>query len=543
MSKILGIPKRVLKLGKPLYRAVKSAPRTLDTTARTIEFTSSTESSDRYGDVIRVAGWNLDNFQKNPVFLFSHRSEDPPIGKVLDSQKVVGKSPALVQTVQFMQKADYPFADTIFKMYQKGFMNAVSVGFMPIEVQPVSTKNEDGDEVQGDGYEFLEQELFELSAVPVPANPEALGRLFKSASAGSSFDATKLGEMFLREAVAQNVIESEEATRVEKFICGDKNPPWAYNIDGVTVSSEEESDVENEKSFGEWKEASSKCMKKADEMVSRVEKAVLVIEDFSKKLSSVPLADKITEIPGEAKSVIPFAHHELAPDDETWDAGKEMDSAASKADWKTMNTVIEGDPDNKTSYKLPHHKGPGGKFATVRRGVANALARLEQTEMAEADRAGARSHLTRHLDEFHARDGEKTSFDASEFERTVKGLGELLRGSKSDMVKAFILNIIEKYVQLGLPPVTKGKGGKIALGYMQSAHKDLSAAHKKTSLAIGHLNAENGDDDPADEPWEEVSPAVDYAAPDATDKLLADLGMPKAEKSIDPLDNILDALK
>src|SRR5882724_470430 len=125
-----------IEAGKPIYRAVSTTLRSLDEAARTIEFTSSTEGSDRMGDVIRVAGWDLVNFEKNPVFLFSHRSEDPPIGKILSSKKQLGKNAALVQTAQFATKDIYPFGDTIFKMYKAGFMNAVSVGFMPKSYQP-----------------------------------------------------------------------------------------------------------------------------------------------------------------------------------------------------------------------------------------------------------------------------------------------------------------------------------------------------------------------------------------------------------------------
>jgi hypothetical protein len=51
-------------------------------------------------------------------------------------------------------------------------LRAVSVGFMPLEM----TRYVD---LEGHmtGYEFTSQELLELSAVPIPANPEALARL------------------------------------------------------------------------------------------------------------------------------------------------------------------------------------------------------------------------------------------------------------------------------------------------------------------------------------------------------------------------------
>jgi len=53
----------------------------------------------------------------------------------------------------------------LYQMYKGGFMSAVSVGFMPDERV--------WSEEQG-GIRFLSQEMLEFSAVPVPANPEAL---------------------------------------------------------------------------------------------------------------------------------------------------------------------------------------------------------------------------------------------------------------------------------------------------------------------------------------------------------------------------------
>src|SRR6185503_19793407 len=50
--------------------------------ARTMRFVASDESVDRSGDIIRASGWQLDNFRKNPVFLWAHKSSEPPIGKV-----------------------------------------------------------------------------------------------------------------------------------------------------------------------------------------------------------------------------------------------------------------------------------------------------------------------------------------------------------------------------------------------------------------------------------------------------------------------------
>jgi hypothetical protein len=230
------------------YRAFHSRLLSIDDTKRTIEFAASTETADRYGDVIRVDGWQLDNFQKNPVFLWAHRSEDPPIGRIVGAKKDLTNTPTLVETVQFASADVYPFADTVFKLYKSGFMNAVGVGFLPLEFEPLMSQG-DSEETFQSGWDYKKVEQLELSAVPIPANPEALGRVLKSVRRGSSdFDMQKLGHAILVEAKALGVITGEAVERAEKFFSfGESNPPWAYNIVGVTVAPEKEANVETNK--------------------------------------------------------------------------------------------------------------------------------------------------------------------------------------------------------------------------------------------------------------------------------------------------------
>ncbi len=129
-----------------------------------IEFVASEESEDRMGDVIEAAGWELKDFKRNPVFLWSHNSHEPPIGKV-NRIGVQGKQ--LLAAVSF-DSADARSAEIEGK-FRRGFMKAVSVGFRPIDF-----KREDSE--KGISFRFIKQELLELSAVSVPAHPKALAR-------------------------------------------------------------------------------------------------------------------------------------------------------------------------------------------------------------------------------------------------------------------------------------------------------------------------------------------------------------------------------
>jgi HK97 family phage prohead protease len=137
-----------------------------DPEERTLEFMGSTADVDRYGDVIELAGWDLQNYQKNPVFLWAHDYKQPPVGKAV---KVGLTDQGLFFHVKFPTAEEYPFADTVYKLYLGGYLRATSVGFQDLNREPITDK-----EGKQTGFRYKKQELYELSAVPIPANPNAL---------------------------------------------------------------------------------------------------------------------------------------------------------------------------------------------------------------------------------------------------------------------------------------------------------------------------------------------------------------------------------
>lgn len=137
----------------------------VESTSRRITYVFSDETVARDGHTILSQGWQLDNFKANPVFLWCHDSSSPPIGKVVDVQ-ISGKR--LLGTVEYADADTYEFADTIYRLTEKGFLNAVSVSWQPLEWRWSKDKDRPG------GMDFLRQELLEVSSVPVPALPTAL---------------------------------------------------------------------------------------------------------------------------------------------------------------------------------------------------------------------------------------------------------------------------------------------------------------------------------------------------------------------------------
>lgn len=136
-----------------------------DGDARTLTFTISTSSVDRMGDTIKVDGWKLDQYKKNPVVLWAHDASMLPVAK---SSKVWTDGQKLKSIAEFTPQGMAKFNDTVFEMYKAGFLSATSVGFAPLKYAFTD------DPQRRYGIDFLEQELLEFSAVPVPANGEAL---------------------------------------------------------------------------------------------------------------------------------------------------------------------------------------------------------------------------------------------------------------------------------------------------------------------------------------------------------------------------------
>lgn len=137
-----------------------------------MEFCLSDETVDRMGDVIMAAGWNLENFKRNPVALFNHRS-DFPVGRWRNLAVRDGK---LTGRLDMAPKGTSPRIDEIRALIDHGILKAVSVGFKSLEEEPLDKRSpSSGGPFPGlGGKRYLKQELVETSIVSVPANPNAL---------------------------------------------------------------------------------------------------------------------------------------------------------------------------------------------------------------------------------------------------------------------------------------------------------------------------------------------------------------------------------
>lgn len=157
--------------------ALVNEERTKQLSEGVISFFLTKKVVDRDSEVILPKGAVLRNFKRNPVFLWMHGlgrggmmdHGRPPIGRVIP-ESIEVTDDYVAADVQF--DMDDPFAQMIYGKFKKGFLNAGSIRFMPIEIS-------DQQVLPGQKrWTIKKWELLEFSAVSVPANQEALRREF-----------------------------------------------------------------------------------------------------------------------------------------------------------------------------------------------------------------------------------------------------------------------------------------------------------------------------------------------------------------------------
>lgn len=125
-------------------------------------FTITTGAVDRDRDVVKPEGIRLENYRKNPVVLWAHRSSELPIGK---AESIITTSGAIKARVEYVPAEMNPLAESVRQMVDAGFIRATSIGFLPVKYMFNAERG---------GFDIDESELLEFSICPVPANPEAL---------------------------------------------------------------------------------------------------------------------------------------------------------------------------------------------------------------------------------------------------------------------------------------------------------------------------------------------------------------------------------
>lgn len=224
---------------------------TEDIGERSVLFTISKEVVDRDGDILRASGVDFSNYMKNPVFLSFHNSREFPLGKVTkfwvegNEVKAVVYFPTLEELSTDPNNASEKakLVDFTYHCYKTGMLNAVSVGFIPLEW--IETEN---------GYDILKWELLEFSAVAVPANQDAIAEAVKSF--GDDF-----AKKFVTEEKSGRKISAQTRAILDKIkACGDELEKCQETLKGcgealrkalAELDDPEEEEPEEEKQYVE----------------------------------------------------------------------------------------------------------------------------------------------------------------------------------------------------------------------------------------------------------------------------------------------------
>lgn len=102
--------------------------KTTDDDKQIIEFVASKEIVDYSDDLVKLAGLDLSKIKKNKSLLFSHQQGNLPVGKI---QKLWIEGNELKGKAQLASESEYPFAATVYKMVKGGYLNNMSISFVP----------------------------------------------------------------------------------------------------------------------------------------------------------------------------------------------------------------------------------------------------------------------------------------------------------------------------------------------------------------------------------------------------------------------------
>lgn len=198
------------------------------------EYTITGDKRDRQGEILDPKGAKVDNFLKNPILLWGHNqtmgTEPLPIGSVEEVKVYDNKinCKAVIHNITQL-------AREVGELVKKGFLNTMSVGFIPLERD------------KKDSSIISKWEMLEHSVVPVPAYQDAL------------IYAKKMGY--------NEILKTMENIETKGAI------PYSVHGDGPKAPEDEEWDAGEEvaKATGEEKEEEKEINNALDSAIKRID--------------------------------------------------------------------------------------------------------------------------------------------------------------------------------------------------------------------------------------------------------------------------------
>lgn len=189
------------KLNQKVYKFFKTKALSVDESNKTIKFRISDNKPDRMGEIVDQESWDLSYYSTNPIVLWGHDPSEPE--NVLGQGASIETSLDGSETWATLALDDdiNPKAALVWKQLLKGTLRCVSVGFIPHT-----------QDTEDDMPVLKDNELLEISIVPIPANPRAVALSYKAGEVTEK-DAKWLMESMRKEA---DLLEAEVAVKQEK---------------------------------------------------------------------------------------------------------------------------------------------------------------------------------------------------------------------------------------------------------------------------------------------------------------------------------------
>jgi HK97 family phage prohead protease len=136
-----------------------------ETAANRSKFVAATSQLARDGHVLEPAGMDVDNFLRSGTIFFDHNPQQPVARPVSAALNADGN---LEIEVEWPPEGVSARADEVRGLVKAGVLRAGSVGFDPVEFEPLNPKK------PGGGLHITRSELLEFSIVGVPADTGAV---------------------------------------------------------------------------------------------------------------------------------------------------------------------------------------------------------------------------------------------------------------------------------------------------------------------------------------------------------------------------------
>jgi len=323
---------------KPFRAAFVDQEKQINLEKGIIPFILTSKTVDRDSEVMLPDGGDITEFKDNPVFMWAHDISSPSIGRVLP-ETIKQTKQKMTGDVEF--DLEDPFAAMVFNKYVKKHLNAGSIRFRPVTIgmDPVLPGQK--------GVTHLKWKLLEFSAVPVPANPQALAQIQKGLE--------DLGD--------------------------DRAKEWNEVLKSFLGQEDTEHDPEGYVSFVNAKATEEEPEEEPEPKVEKYEvQNVVKLDDVRTIIKEV-----VREIMG--KKAVPFMACTVVSDDE--------DVAFSPIYVKEMYGWWDSG-----EGKFLHHANRSGEIVTSWPLVAKAMIELfKDEEISEDDRCEVFDHLARHYKE------------------------------------------------------------------------------------------------------------------------------------------------